>query len=142
MGYFLRFLSEDERPLALGEILSGLLDTDPSFRLDDDGTLIRSNERLAHLEINTAADRLFEEEITELREEAEQGGAAAGAVITRLGSITAILAVGVLRQERTTEQTLDLLNPLWDWLLVNRRGLIHADGEGFYDGQDLILATG
>jgi len=46
-----------------------------------------------------------------------------------------------LTPPRTAEQTLELLSPLWEWLLANRRGLIQADGEGFYDGQHLILAT-
>jgi hypothetical protein len=140
VGYFLRLLCEDGRPLALDEILAGLQESDPGFQLDGDGTLTRGNERLAQLEISTAADDLFSEEISELQEEAEREGAAASAVITRLGSVTAILTVMVLWQDRTAEQTLDLLSPLWDWLMVNRDWLIYSDGEGFYDGQDLILA--
>jgi hypothetical protein len=142
MGYYLRFLSEDDRPLVLDEILSGLRKIDPRFQLADGGMLIRGNERLAQLDVSTVADGLFEEEIRELREEAGQGSATTGAVITRLGSVTAILAAGVLLQARTTDQTFDLLSPLWDWLTANRRGLIHADGEGFYEGRELILATG
>jgi len=100
------------------------------------------DELLAQLEISTAGDGLFETEIAELPDEAGRGGAAAEAIATRLRSVTAILAVSVLWQEQTAEQTLDLLLPLWEWLLANRRGLIHADGEGFYEGQDLVLATG
>jgi hypothetical protein len=141
VGYFLRFLCEDGRPLALDEVLAGLQESDPRFQVDGDGTLTRGNERLAQMEINTAADDLFNEEIGELREEAEREGTAASAVMTRLGSVTAILTVMVLWQDRAPEQTLDLLSPLWDWLLANRDGLIYSDGEGFYDGQDLILAT-
>jgi hypothetical protein len=139
VGYYLRFLSEDDRPLVLGEIMPGLQNT--GFWIDEGGTLHRGDELLAQLEVNQAGDGLFEAERDELRQEAERGGAAAGPVLTRLGSLTAILAVRVLWQERTAERTLDLLGPLWDWLLANRRGLIHADGEGFYDGQELILAA-
>jgi hypothetical protein len=140
MGYYLRFLSDDDRPLALGEIMPGLRDA--GFRLAEDGSLYRGDELLAHLEVSKAGDGLFEAERDELRQDAGRGGAAADAVLARLGSVTAILAASVLWQERTAEQTLDLLGPLWEWLLANRRGLIHADGEGFYDGPDLILATG
>jgi hypothetical protein len=139
VGYYLRFLSEDDRPLALGEMMSGLQDI--GFRVGEGGTLQRGDELLAQLEVSQPGDGLFEAERDELRDEAERGGAAAGPVLARLGSLTAILAARVLWQERTAEQTLDLLGPLWDWLLANRRGLIHADGEGFYDGQDLILAA-
>ncbi|HUC25786.1 MAG TPA: hypothetical protein VMA73_24015 [Streptosporangiaceae bacterium] len=142
MSYLLRFLCEDGRPLALDGILAGLQGGDPDFRLDGDGTLTRGHERLAQMEVNTGADDLFDEEISELREEAGREGAAAGVVMRRLGSVTAILTVALLWQDRTAEQTLDLLSPLWDWLLENRDGLLHADGEGFYDGRDLILATG
>ncbi len=141
MGYYLRFLPEDDRPLALGEIVSGLRNADPGFHLEEDGGLMRGDELLAQLEVNKAGDALFEIEIDELGQEAEPGGAAASAVTTRLESVTAVLAVRVLWQQRTAEQTLDLLGPLWEWLLANRRGLIQADGEGFYEGQELILAT-
>jgi len=65
VSYFLRFLCEGGRPLALDEILAGLQDTDPRFQLDGDGILTRGNEWLAHLEVNAAADDLFEEEISE-----------------------------------------------------------------------------
>jgi hypothetical protein len=39
------------------------------------------------------------------------------------------------------EQTLSLLDPLWHWLQEHHRGLVQADGEGFYEHQRLILAT-
>jgi hypothetical protein len=139
VSYYLRFLSEDDRPLLLGELMSGLQGL--GFRVDGGGTLYRGSELLGQLEVSRPGDGLFEADSDELRREARQGGAAAGPVLARLGSLTAILAVSVLWQERAAEQTLDLLSPLWDWLLANRRGLIHADGEGFYDGQGLILAA-
>lgn len=139
MSYYLRFLSEDDRPLLLGEVMAGLQGL--GFWIDEGGTLYRGDELLGQLEVSGPGDGPFEAESDELRHEARRGGAAAGPVLTRLASLTAIVAVGVLWQERTAEQTLDLLSPLWDWLLANRHGLIHADGEGFYDGQELILAA-
>jgi hypothetical protein len=45
----------------------------------------------------------------------------------------------VLHQGRSNEETLGLLAPLWDWLTTSRRGLVQADGEGFYDQGELIL---
>jgi hypothetical protein len=139
----MRFLSEDARPLALAEIMAGLTAADPGFCLDEGKLLKRGDELLGQLDLSMADDELFQEEIGKLQEEADDGQAtaAAGAVAARLGSATAILAVQVLWQDRTAAQTLDLLAPLWQWLLANRRGFIHADGEGFYDGQHLILAT-
>lgn len=138
VGYYLRFLCEDDKPLSPGEIISGLRDTDPGFTLDEDGSLSRGSALLAHIDVSQAGDGLFDDELGELREEAGRG-AAASTVTRRLGTVSAILTARVLWQDRETEETLDLLSPLWDWLLAHRRGLIHADGEGFYDGQDLIL---
>ena len=28
---------------------------------------------------------------------------------------------------------------MWHWLTANRQGLIQADGEGFYQGEELVL---
>jgi hypothetical protein len=56
IGYYLRFLSEDNRPLALDEIMPGLRNADPGFRLAEDGGLNKSDELLAQLEISQLAD--------------------------------------------------------------------------------------
>jgi hypothetical protein len=141
VGYYLRFLCEDGQPLVLDEIMSGLRDADPGFELDTDGRLTRGDELLAQLELTDATGRLFDAEIGELQQLARQGGLPGQAIARRLESVRAVLAVGVLWQERTADRTLDLLSPLWEWLLTNRHGLIQADGEGFYEGQELILHT-
>lgn len=62
-------------------------------------------------------------------------------MLARLESVTAILAVRVLWQERTAEQTFTKLDRMWRWLQSHHRGLVQADGEGFYESQRLILAT-
>jgi hypothetical protein len=137
--YYMRFLCEDDHPLDPDEILSGLRNADPLFRLDG-GILARGDDLLAELEVSWRTEQLFAAEIDELREQAREQSAAGQAVLARLESVTAILAVRVLWQERTAEQTLTQLDPMWRWLLSRHRGLIQADGEGFYDGQRLILA--
>jgi hypothetical protein len=139
MGYYMRFLLEDERPLSLDIIMVGLRAVDPGFALSAGGELTRSGELLAQLEVNLPGDGLFEDDIGLLRDEADARGAE---VAVRLGSVTAIVAVHILWQGRSGDETLDLLDPLWDWLIANRRGLVHADAEGFYDRKGLILETG
>jgi hypothetical protein len=49
------------------------------------------------------------------------------------------IAVQVLSQGRESEETLSGIDPLWRWLFLTRKGLLHADGEGYYDEDDLIL---
>jgi hypothetical protein len=139
VGYYIRFLLEDDRPLSLEEIMAGLRAADPGFALTG-GDLTRGGELIAQLDISLPGSGVFEDDIDMFR---EQAGSAGGAeVAARLGSVTAILAARVLWQGRTAEETLDLLGPLWDWLTASRRGLVHADGEGFYDQGELILQTG
>jgi hypothetical protein len=140
VGYYIRFLLEDDRPLSLEETMAGLRAVDPGFALSGRGDLTRGGERLAQLEVSLPGSGLFEDEIEELREEAADAGGAE--VAGRLGSVTAIVAARVLWQGRRAEEALDLLGPLWDWLTASRHGLVQADGEGFYDQGELILETG
>ena len=37
------------------------------------------------------------------------------------------------------DEALELLDIVWDWLFTHRSGLLQADGEGFYEGEELIL---
>lgn len=141
MGYYMRFFVEDGRPVTLDEVANGLRGIDPGFRLEADGNLHRADQLLGQLEINSADDELFSEEINEFLEMIEGAGSRGKEKIAdRLKQVTATLSVQVLSQGRTFEQTLDLLDPLWNWLLEHRRGLVQADGEGFYDGRELVLA--
>jgi hypothetical protein len=140
VGYYIRFLLEDDRPLSLEEILAGLRAADPGFALTGDGHLTRDGELLAELEVSLPGGGLFEGEIEEFREEAAEADGAE--VAARLGSVTAIVAARVLHQDSGSAETLRLLAPLWDWLTTHRRGLVQADGEGFYDQGELILETG
>jgi hypothetical protein len=137
----MRFLAKDDQPLNLEEIMSGLRSVDPAFRLDEGGILAKGEELLAELDVSGPGQELFTAEIDELRELAGQDSATGQAVAARLELVTAIVGVRVLWQKRAAEQTLSLLDPLWHWLQAHRRGLVQADGEGFYEGQRLILAT-
>ena len=137
----MRFFVEDGQPLTFDELASGLRGIDPEFRIEADGSVYRCDELLGQMEISAAGDERFQDEIGEFVEMIE-GTDEEGKedVAGRLRQVTAVLAVQVLMQERTLAQTLDLLDPLWAWLLVHRGGLVHADGEGFYEGTELILA--
>ncbi|HET9079553.1 MAG TPA: hypothetical protein VFO01_03430 [Trebonia sp.] len=104
------------------------------------GGTSRGGELIAQLDVSLPGSGVFEDDIGLF---CEQAGRAGGTeVAARLDSVTAILAALVLRQGRTAEETLDQLGPLWGWLTASRHGLVHADGEGFYDQDELILETG
>ena len=137
----------------------GLRAADPGFALTDGGDLTRGGELIAELDISLPGSGVFEDAIGLFR---EQAGSAGGAeVAARLGSVTAILAARLIWQGRTAEETLDQLGLVWDWLTASKRGLVHADGEGFglghrrpplrcadqvglarHEGQSLVRGTG
>ena len=86
-----------------------------------------------------AGDGDAEEERDELIEFAEEGNEAQKRrVIDTLRAAREIVAVQVLFGNGDTVWTLDRLSPLWTWLQSNRRGLVQADGEGYYEGDDLV----
>jgi hypothetical protein len=78
--------------------------------------------------------------LAELREFAEDtDGAAQSPVPSVLNSASALLAVQVLRGTGDSKTTLAALDPVWAWLFEHRRGLMQADGEGYYDPEGLVL---
>jgi hypothetical protein len=137
----MRFFVEDGQPLTFDELSGGLRSIDPEFRIEADGRVHRGDDLLGQMKIDVAGDEPFQDEIddfVEMIEDTEEEGREG--VADRVKQASAILAVQVLMQQRTLAQTLDLLDPLWAWLLVHRGGLVQADGEGFYEGTELILA--
>jgi len=141
MGYYMRFFVEDGQPLTLDEVATGLRGIDPDFRVEADGTLHRSGQLLGQLEVCSKGDEVLQDEIGEFLEMIEDAeGPRTAELVDRLNQVTAVLGVQVLWQGRTSEQTLNLLDPLWNWLMEHRRGLVQADGEGFYDGRQLMVA--
>ena len=90
--------------------------------------------------VNRAGDGIFNEEIEELRELVEEvEGEKKSEVLSVLAQAKAIVIVRVLWQGRESEETLEKIDPLWQWLLANRKGLMQAEGEGYYDASGLIL---
>ena len=60
-------------------------------------------------------------------------------VLAFLKQIKVRIVVQVLWGGREGEDTLEKLDPLWEWLMTNYKGLLYVDGEGFYEGKMLIL---
>ena len=139
----MRFIVDDERPVTLEQVRGALLDAGADYGFDGEeteATVTYRGHRVGHLTLNVPGDGLFDEERAELIEFAEDGsGRGKSRVMETLRAARGIVAVQVLFGDRDTERTLATLDPLWHWLHVNRRGLLQADGEGYYEGQELIL---
>ena len=145
MGYYMRYIVSDDRTIGLEDIRAVFAQAGTGYEVDGEeveATIAYEGKPIGHITLNVPGDGLFDEERDELIEFAQDGDdkSAKASVINTLQGARSIVAVQVLFGDGDTDRTLDRLIPLWDWLHANRQGLIQADGEGYYDGQELILA--
>jgi hypothetical protein len=143
----MRFFDTSEKPLTIGQIEDALRKVDPAYRLQvpestriPQADLYLRDGLYAEIEINEPGDGLFEDEIVEMLEFLEDAkGKSRKRVEKVLKSARRIISVRVLGQGRQSDDTLGGIEPLWTWLFSTRAGLLQADGEGYYDADDLIL---
>ena len=146
MGYYIRFISEDEKKISLSEIESALKSLDASYQIDRDdiddveGVLIYSDGVFGQIEINEKGDDIFEDEIEMLKEQVENAeGKGKEKVLNTLTQAKTLLFVRVLNQGRGWDETIEKIGPLLDWLDANRNGLVQADHQGYFKALELIL---
>lgn len=143
MGYYMRFLITDPAPVDLATLAASLRSTNPRYQLDFDSgaaTLSLSGVPIARIEVNTPGDGLFEDELAELEEAASEGsGPGEARVANALAGVQAIFAVQVLGAASRGDGSLESLDPVWEWLFTNHKGLLQADAEGYYDSEGLIF---
>lgn len=143
MGHYMRYIVADERPVTLEDVRRALEVPDGSCEIEGDGTeatITHRGHRAGHLTINSPGDGIFDEERDELMEIVKRGpDRIRDDVLATLRAAQNIVAVQVLFGDGNIENTLAAIDPLWRWLHDNRRGLLQADGEGYYDARGLIL---
>jgi hypothetical protein len=147
MGYYMRYIVTEDTPLQLSDLEAGLKAVDPKYVLERDevddveAVLIYDSAVYGHIFLNVPGDDLFNDEIGELLEFVEEAtGDKKHQVVEVLKVATSLFCIQVLDQGRTTtEGTLEKIDPIWAWMFENKRGLMQADGEGYYDRTGLIL---
>ena len=146
MGYYMRFIVTDEKKVSLTELESALKEIDKNYQIDRDegdeteGILIYGDETYGQLFISERDNELFEEEIKELIEFLKDAeGENKPKVLEVLKNAKAIFCIRVLDQSREVEETLIKIDPFWKWFFGNRKGLMQAELEGYYDASGLIL---
>lgn len=147
MPYRMRYFDTSDEPLSIKDIEGAMKREDPAYRLEilEDSKapvadLYLRDSIYAQIEINQAGDGLFDEEIREMLDlllEAEGKGRKRVEKVLKTAKRT--IAVQVLSQGRDSEETLSGIDPLWQWLFLTRKGLLQADGEGYYDEDGVIL---
>jgi hypothetical protein len=145
MGYYMRFLLADEEETTIDLLEAALQRIDPAYSIavangsGEEGELRYNEDVYGEIEINRPDNKLFGEELEELKEEIEESASPnLQRVLDALDDARAMVVVRVLWGGRESDDTLEKIGVLWDWLLANRRGLLQTD-EGYSDGSGLIL---
>ena len=143
MSYYMRYIVVDEGPLTVEDVRRAFAVEEEDYTVEAMGTKVDvglDGRIIAQVAINAPGDGLFDDERAELIDAAgEAEGPGKATVLETLRAARTILAAQVLFGDRDIEEALDGLEPLWSWLFENRRGLLQADGEGYYDTNGLIL---
>ena len=148
MRYFLT--GQEARPLKLEELEKGLQLVDPDYSIehegeDDDteyGLLLHRENICGTVEVNRSGD-ILRDDLENYRDDVSRSRSPHRArvlkVIEETRSLFVVQVFSGTPEEK--EETLRRLEPVCTWLLHNRSGLLHADREGFYDSEELILKT-
>lgn len=144
MPYRMRFFDVSVAPISIEAIEGAMKMHNHAYRIHTDsdsvGDLFLGDDVYAQIEINQPGDGLFEEEIEEFLEFLDDvEGKARQRVEQVLKKSKRTIAIQILGQGRESEPTLAVINPLLQWLMQTREGLLHADGEGYYDKNGLVL---
>ena len=144
MSFYIRYLVAEDRPISVADIEAFFAEQGSDYVTEggEDEVVVRhSGQPIAQVTLNAPGDGLFEEELAELREFADEAEASPGKrqVLATLAGARQILAAQILTAGRDLEAVLSALDPFWAWLLTARVGIVQADGEGYYTVDGRIL---
>lgn len=132
MSYYVRYFAES--PVTIKALGAAIKSIAPDYKVDG-GDLMRGSDVLAEIGVDSAGSDLFNEELNlRLGAVAQVGGQAAQWVTSRIRGTQSIISVRV-----DPAVNWDLLAPLWQSMAGIARGLTQVDGQGFYDGSNLVL---
>jgi len=133
MSHYVRFFAES--PITIKALATGIKSANPQYKVDG-GDLMVGTDVIAEIGVDSAGSDLFVEELNaRLGAVAQVGGDAAQWVIGRLRNAKSIVAISI-----PPSTNWDLLGPLWSTLASLATGLTQVDGQGFYDGSNLVIS--
>jgi hypothetical protein len=134
MSHYVRYFAES--PVTLKALSAAIKSIAPDYKIDG-GDLMRGQDVLAEIGVDSAGSDLFVEELnTRLGAVAQVGGQAAQWTTSRIRGAQSIISVRV-----DAAVDWDLLAPLWQSMASLAPGLTQVDGQGFYDGSTLVMQT-
>jgi hypothetical protein len=153
MGYYMRFIVTDERPLDLTTLITGLHQHDTGYRLENVQTtpyesadLRYGDEIYAEIELNRRNDDLFTDEIEILTDELDnwdfelaEDQAVQRSLREMVQTARIIVSVRILFGDNGLEDGIRLVEPLWVWMFNQYEGVLQVDYEGYYDAEGSLL---
>jgi hypothetical protein len=141
----MRFIIDEDRPVLLTDLGAAFTDQAEHYRVEpsrkrDEGIILHRGHPAGDVTLNHPGDGLFDEEIEELIEFVDDAEETPDKdyVLDTLRGARQIVAIQVLGGQAG----IDALVPLWTWLSANRSGVLQADGQGYWDGEEFILEVG
>jgi hypothetical protein len=132
MSYYIRYFAES--PVTIKGLATAIKATDPQYKIDG-GDLMCGADVVAEVGVDSAGSDLFVEELSAriagLEQVASEGAQYA---IRRLRGVQSIVAIRV-----DPAVAWDMLRPLWTVLPSVSTGLTQVDGQGYYDGSQLVV---
>lgn len=133
MSFYIRYISTDAKPVTLPILQKEMKELDSAYALTKSGELKHGKDVYAVIEINRPGDGLFEDELVELKEAIRKTrGKKRAHVLKLLDKSKIIVAAQILFADRSDQDTLAKVNPLFEWLLENRKGIAQVDNDGYY----------
>jgi hypothetical protein len=144
MGYLMRFISTSEQIITLASIRVALKQIDPAYNITNDeipdlGDLLYGEVRCGIVEVNRPSEDIFEDDLEAFRDMLKGDTLAEEQVRQVLNAANAMVVVEAFWEGANSEEILQRIDPLWDWLFTHYTGISQADSEGFYDLFGLIL---
>jgi hypothetical protein len=142
----MRFIVGEQREISLDIIEAALKHVDSRYCLAskdphrEQAELMLGPDLYGELEINRRGSEFMDEELEELLEDVNHAeGDGVERVVNLLKGHTFMIVLRVLWQGRDSKSTLQTIYPLWEWAFREYRGLLQADGEGYYDMNAQVL---
>lgn len=146
MGYFMRFFITEATPITMSDLVEALSAIDSAFtlipdpQLADFGVMRYGDDMLAEVEINHAGEDILEEDRDELRDLLKfSKHDNRDRVLSVIDAVQSAVVLEAYWKEWDSEPVLEKTDLLFDWLFDHYAGLLHMDGEGFFDKETLIL---
>lgn len=133
MSSYVRYFADS--PVALKALGAALKAIDPGLKIDG-GDLMRGADVLAEIVVDSAGSDMFNEELAaRIAALGQVPGEGAQYTIQRLRGVQSIVAIGF-----DMSAGWEPLRPLWTVLPTIATGLTQVDGQGYYDGANLVVA--